>query len=96
MCVSPPSVNQMVKMLETKDMIQRTPGQARSLQVLVFDKEVPSWNTTATGKSPPQYSGEESGCHAEEITSLSGMTKQHCRRTARVHLQNGVPLAYHE
>ena len=27
MCVSPPSVNQMVKMLEKKGLIQRQPGQ---------------------------------------------------------------------
>jgi DNA-binding MarR family transcriptional regulator len=35
MCVSPPSVNQMVKMLERKGLILPQPGQPRSLQVLV-------------------------------------------------------------
>ena len=47
MCVSPPSVNQMVKMLEKKGLIQRTPGQARTLRVLVPEVEVPPWNTKA-------------------------------------------------
>ena len=44
MCVSPPSVNQMVKMLEKKGLILRQPGQPRSLQVLVPEDEIPSWN----------------------------------------------------
>src|SRR5216684_8177048 len=43
-CVSPPSVNQMVKMLEKKGLIQRQPGQPRSLRVLVPEDEIPPWN----------------------------------------------------
>jgi len=43
-CVSPPSVNQMVKMLEKKGLILRQPGQPRSLRVLVPEDEIPSWN----------------------------------------------------
>jgi Mn-dependent DtxR family transcriptional regulator len=35
-CVSPPSVNQMVKMLETRGLIQREPGQPRSIRVLIL------------------------------------------------------------
>jgi DNA-binding MarR family transcriptional regulator len=35
MCVSPPSVNQMVKALEKKGLILRHPGQPRSLQILI-------------------------------------------------------------
>ncbi|MCI0363443.1 MAG: MarR family transcriptional regulator, partial [Phycisphaerales bacterium] len=34
LCVSPPSVNQMLKMLEKKGLILRQPGQPRSLRVL--------------------------------------------------------------
>src|SRR5438309_709871 len=34
-CVSPPSGNQMVKLLEKKGLIQRQPGQPRSIQVQV-------------------------------------------------------------
>jgi Plasmid pRiA4b ORF-3-like protein/LexA DNA binding domain len=53
MCVSPPSVNQMVKMLERKGLILRQPGQARSLQVLVPDGEVPPWNKRRLQQGPP-------------------------------------------
>jgi Plasmid pRiA4b ORF-3-like protein/LexA DNA binding domain len=44
LCVSPPSVNQMVKMLEKKGLIQRQPGQPRSVQILVPEEEIPPWN----------------------------------------------------
>jgi SOS-response transcriptional repressor LexA len=67
-CVSPPSVNQMVKMLEKKGLIQRQPGRSRSLQVLVPEDEIPPWNGRKqarsrrvhrrVGKSPPQYYDE--------------------------------------
>lgn len=43
-CVSPPSVNQMVKMLEKRGLIERQPGQPRSLRVLVPDEQIPPWN----------------------------------------------------
>jgi Plasmid pRiA4b ORF-3-like protein/LexA DNA binding domain len=59
MCVSPPSVNQMVKMLEKKGLIQRQPGQPRSIRVSVPDDEIPPWNArgqargaTRTAKQP--------------------------------------------
>ncbi len=44
MCVSPPSVNQMVKMLEKRGLILRQPGQPRSIQVLISEDEIPAWN----------------------------------------------------
>ena len=52
MCVSPPSVNQMVKMLEKKGLIHREPGQPRSLQVLVPEDEIPPWNNHKQATSP--------------------------------------------
>ncbi len=52
MCVSPPSVNQMVKMLEKKGLILRHPGQPRSLQILVPEDEIPPWNQRKSAKSP--------------------------------------------
>src|SRR5712692_2966728 len=58
MCVSPPSVNQMVKMLEKKGLIQRQPGQPRSVVVLLPEEEIPPWNNrkqanaARPGKSP--------------------------------------------
>ena len=52
MCVSPPSVNQMVKMLEKKGLVLRHPGQPRSLQILVPENEIPPWNQRKSAKSP--------------------------------------------
>jgi hypothetical protein len=52
LCVSPPSVNQMVKMLEKKGLILRHPGQARALQILVQEEEIPSWNGRKTATAP--------------------------------------------
>ena len=39
--VSPPTVHQMVLTLEKKGLIQRTPGQARSIKLLVPPDELP-------------------------------------------------------
>lgn len=39
--VAPPSVHQMVLTLEKLELIQRTPGRARSIQVLVPRNELP-------------------------------------------------------
>ena len=44
--VSPPSVNQMMKMLEKKGLIQRQAGVARSIEILIDRSEIPKW----TGK----------------------------------------------
>ncbi len=52
MCVSPPSVNQMVKTLEKKGLILRHPGQPRALQVLVPEDEIPAWNNRKPAKRP--------------------------------------------
>ena len=54
MCVSPPSVNQMVKTLEKKGLIERHPGQPRSLRVLVPEDELPSWKTSKRFRTPPR------------------------------------------
>jgi Plasmid pRiA4b ORF-3-like protein/LexA DNA binding domain len=51
MCVSPPSVNQMVKMLERKGLILRRPGEARSVQVLIPEDEIPAWNNRKSAGS---------------------------------------------
>jgi hypothetical protein len=54
MCVSPPSVNQMVKMLERRGLILRRPGEARSVQVLIPEDEIPAWNNRKAVKSAEQ------------------------------------------
>lgn len=41
--VSPPSVNQMMKMLEKKGLIRREPGVPRSIEILVADEDIPKW-----------------------------------------------------
>jgi hypothetical protein len=51
MCVSPPSVNQMVKTLEKKGLLLRHPGQSRSLQLLIPEDEIPPWNQRMSAKS---------------------------------------------
>jgi Plasmid pRiA4b ORF-3-like protein/LexA DNA binding domain len=50
--VSPPSVNQMVKMLEKKGLILRHPGQARAIQILVPEDEIPAWNARKPATTP--------------------------------------------
>ena len=39
--VSPPSVHQMVLALEASGLIERTPGQARSIRLLIPREELP-------------------------------------------------------
>ncbi len=43
MGVSPPSVNQMMKTLESKGLIRRQSGVARSIEVLVAHDAIPKW-----------------------------------------------------
>lgn len=49
--VSPPSVNQMVMMLEKKGLISRRPGTPRSIRVLVPESELPPWGSKRAGRS---------------------------------------------
>jgi repressor LexA len=39
--VSPPSIHQMVLTLERRSLIERTPGQARSIRLLIPREELP-------------------------------------------------------
>lgn len=41
-CVTPPSVHQMVLTLERARLIRRTPGAARSIQLLIAPKKLPT------------------------------------------------------
>lgn len=40
-CVTPPSVHQMIMQLEKLGLIRRTPRQARSIELLVPEDELP-------------------------------------------------------
>jgi hypothetical protein len=52
MCVSPPSVNQMVKTLEKKGLIQRQPGVPRSIRLLISEDEIPPLRGGSQSKRP--------------------------------------------
>jgi hypothetical protein len=54
MCVSPPSVCQMVKTLQKKRLIRRYPGQSRTIQILIPENEIPAWNARTRKPSPPR------------------------------------------
>ena len=77
MCVSPPSVNQMVKTLEKKGLILRQPGQPRALQILIPEDEIPPWNNrkqanypVRPGKTGPRH---DSGGASGESLRLVGL-----------------------
>jgi hypothetical protein len=59
LCVSAPSVNTMIKMLEKRGLILRQPGKARSLQILIPVEEIPPWGnrrkqaSSEISKPPP-------------------------------------------
>ncbi|MHB1556438.1 MAG: IS1096 element passenger TnpR family protein [Isosphaeraceae bacterium] len=77
LCVSPPSVNQMVKMLEKKGLILRHPGQPRSLQILIPEDEIPPWNArrSAGASTTPARRGKRPATPAPEPpTNLYVMT----------------------
>lgn len=61
MCVSPPSVNQMVKQLERKGLISRQPGLPRTLQVLVPEEQIPQWNNRKSAQGPKRRAKSSGG-----------------------------------
>ena len=72
MCVSPPSVNQMVKVLEKRGLIDRQPGQPRSIQVRIPDDEIPPWNSRKQAKSPGGTSRQPTEPHCSGPGGASG------------------------
>ena len=73
MCVSPPSVNQMVKMLEKKGLILRQPGQPRSLQVLVPEDEIPPWGNRKQAGSPMRTTNRPSAPKASTTVAPANL-----------------------
>ncbi len=55
MCVSPPSVNLMVKTLEKKGLLERQPGKPRALRVLIPEDEIPLWNNRKRAGGGPAH-----------------------------------------
>jgi repressor LexA len=48
--VTPPSVHQMVLTLERRGLVQRTPGKARSLRVLIQSSMLPALDESRGGE----------------------------------------------
>ncbi len=53
--VTPPSVHQMVLTLERAGLIQRQPGRARSIEVLLDPQALPVLQTQTVNPSVPRY-----------------------------------------
>ena len=69
MCVMPPSVNQMVRSLELRGFISRTPGQARSIRILLPENEIPIWSRGVV-KPNPRATGNNASVIAEPKVEL--------------------------
>ena len=61
--VSPPSAHQMVVTLEQRGLVSRTPGQARSLRLLIPESAVPDLQGGATAASPKRQPTAEAYPH---------------------------------
>lgn len=70
LCVSPPSVNQMVKKLEERGLIRRQPGQPRSLQIIIPEEEIPAWKHPQAGKQRSPSAKKSSGSPAAPAVNL--------------------------
>jgi SOS-response transcriptional repressor LexA len=72
LCVSPPSVNQMVKQLERRGLISRQPGVPRTIRVLIPEDELPVWGKRKRASRPEQTS-KPPGSHTDlrETTPVS-------------------------
>ena len=72
-CVSPPSVNLMVKTLEKKGLIVRQPGMPRTIQVLVPEDELPPWNNRKQAKTPTRATKRKSHPAANPVTASTNL-----------------------
>jgi hypothetical protein len=70
MCVSPPSVNQMVKTLEKKGLILRQPGVPRSIRLLVPEDEIPLLRSSGQSKRPNSSRKERTPVPVSPPTNL--------------------------
>jgi DNA-binding transcriptional regulator YdaS (Cro superfamily) len=53
--VAPPSANQMMKSLEKKGFIRRTPGVPRSIEILVPSSDLPKWKGKAITRTVREW-----------------------------------------
>jgi SOS-response transcriptional repressor LexA len=61
--VSPPSVNQMMKVLEKKSLIQRQPKVPRSIKILVAHDLIPKWKGKRISRTVWEWSRSEPPKH---------------------------------
>ncbi|MEZ6133997.1 MAG: MarR family transcriptional regulator [Pirellulaceae bacterium] len=64
LCVMPPSVNQMIRTLEQRELISRVPGKARSIKILLYEDEIPIWNRGAVKPNPKATPGKPGKMYA--------------------------------
>lgn len=55
--VTPPTVHQMVLTLEARGLIQRTPGRARSIRLMIRSEDLPALNKRLTSTKLEKRSG---------------------------------------
>lgn len=68
LCVMPPSVNQMIRTLEQRELISRVPGKARSIKILLHEDEIPIWNRGAVKPNPKATPGKPGKSQAKANT----------------------------
>jgi SOS-response transcriptional repressor LexA len=69
LCVMPPSVNQMIRALEQRELISRVPGTARSIQLLLPEDEIPVWNR-GNVKPNPKVAVDKPGSRKSKPVAL--------------------------
>lgn len=71
MKVQPPSVSGMLKTMVKKGLVQKTPGEARSIEILIDSQEIPRWkkkiNSTMRFWAPMNASSEALDQIGDEI-----------------------------
>lgn len=67
--VMPPSVNQMIRALEQRELISRVPGMARSIKILLPEDEIPIWNR-GNVKPNPKATADKPGSHKTKPVAL--------------------------
>jgi hypothetical protein len=70
--VSPPSVNQMMKMLEKKGLIRRKPGVPRSIEILVARDTLPKWKGKRITRTTWEWTRREPSKRDAGLRSFPG------------------------
>ena len=87
MGVTAPSVHNMVKMLESKGLIQRQPGVPRSIKILVPAEEIPAWSKVPTVPTAPKPQPSRATSKAAQVMAQA-MTSTDKLYTLAVYLSD--------